>query len=180
MFPMSKSAPNLLLLSSETGTITSDGAGKALREEERLRVLILALAIWDIAARFVRCVASLLNAATSVVLSNLYVQQLQERLQDTSHAAVKIAAQQEVCRKRCMALRAPSQTLLLSRQASQLTVRQAMHSRSAAASCLTSHCISLKLAACRSLWTGTFCVIAQMSKNMACQGSYHGPSRASE
>ena len=173
---MSMSALDLLLLSSEIGTITSDGAGKALREEERLRVLILALAIWDIAARFARCVASLLNAATNVVLSNFYVQQLEERLQDTSHAAVKIAARQEVCRKRCIALRAPSQSLMLSQQASQLTVRQAMHSRPAAANCLTTHCILPKSAACRSLWPGNFCVIAQMSKNMASQGSYHGLS----
>lgn len=123
---MSKSALDLLLLSSEIGTITSDGAGNALREEERLRVLILALAIWDIAARFVRCVASLLNAATNVVLSNFYVQQLEKGLQDTSNAALKIAARQEVCRKRCIASRAPSQSLLLSQQASQFTVRQAM------------------------------------------------------
>lgn len=109
-----------LLLSSEVSL--SDGASRALREEEKLRVFILALAIWDVAARVVKCFASIVQAATNVVAAQFFAEQLEEQAQDSAHAALKIAARQEVCRRRCIAWKPPSHSLLLSQHASQLTV----------------------------------------------------------
>ena len=119
---MSSSQSLDLLLASDIKT--SDGA---LGEEERLRILLVALAVRDVAAWIIRCLSAVLNAATSAILANFLTEQFEVRLQERSDAALKIAARQEVCRKRCSASRAPSQSLpLLSQQASQLTVSIAL------------------------------------------------------
>lgn len=119
---MSSSQSLDLLLASDVKT--SDGA---LGEEERLRILVVALAVRDVAARIIRCLSAVLNAATSAILARFLTEQLEVHLQEGRDAAIKIAARQEVCRKRCSASRAPSQSLpLLSQQARQLTVSRAM------------------------------------------------------
>ena len=107
-----------LLLTPETKP--RDAASRELQSEEKLRVLLLAFALWDVAARLVRCV---LHAATSFVITRFLTEQLEEHLQESTDPGICLAARQEVCRKRCSGTRAPSQSLLLTGSVpSQLTV----------------------------------------------------------
>ena len=87
-------------------------------------MLLLAVALWDVAARIIRCV---LHAATTFVITRFLTEQLEERLKETAEPGISLAARQEVCRKRCSASRAPSQSLLLTGSVpSQLTVSRAV------------------------------------------------------
>ena len=111
-----------LLLTPETKL--RDGVNRELKSEERFGVLILAVALWDVAARLVRCV---LHAATGFVITRFLTEHLEERLQETTETGVSLAARQEVCRKRCSATSGPSQSLLLTGSVpSQLTVGVAL------------------------------------------------------
>ncbi len=109
-----------LLLTPETES--RDGVSTELQSEERFGVLLLAVALWDVAARLVRCV---LHAATSFVITRFLTEQLEGRMKESAEPGISLAARQEVCRKRCSASKAPSQSLLLTGTVpSQLTVGQ--------------------------------------------------------
>ena len=120
---MSTSQLDLLLTST---TPACDGADGYFREEERVRWLILALAVWDTAARFVRYIASILPLATSVFSAAYVAEQLQTQAGSKSAIALKVAARQQCVIKRCRAIRAPSESLTLTTCPSQLTVRAAI------------------------------------------------------
>ena len=120
---MSTSQLDLLLTSTMPAC---DGADGGLREEERIRWLILALAVWDTASRFVRYIASILQLATNVFSAACVADQLQAQDGGKSELALKVAARQQCVIKRCRAIRAPSESLPLTACPSQLTVREAI------------------------------------------------------
>lgn len=107
-----------LLLTPEVKS--RDGIAEGIKAGERVGVLIVAFALWDVAARIIRCI---LHAATRVVITRFLTEQLKERLQETTEPTITLAARQEVCRKRCSAPRAAGLSLLLTGSVpSQLTV----------------------------------------------------------
>ena len=120
---MSTSQLDLLLTST---TPACNGADGGFREEERVRWLILALAVWDTAGRFVRYIASILQLATNVFSAAYVADQLQAQAGGKADLALKVAARQQCVIKRCRAVRAPSESLPLTACPSQLTVREAI------------------------------------------------------
>ena len=120
---MSTSQLDLLLTST---TPACDGADGGFRAEERVRWLILALAVWDTASRFVRYIASIFQLATNVFSAAYVADQLQAQAGGKSDLALKVAARQQCVIKRCRAIRAPSESLPLTTCPSQLTVRESI------------------------------------------------------
>ena len=120
---MSTSQLDLLLTST---TPACDGADVCSKAEERVRWLILALAVWNTAAAVINYIASIFKLATNVFSATYVANQLQAQASSKSDLALTIPAKQQCVVTQCRATRAPNESLQLTACPSQLTVREAI------------------------------------------------------